>query len=46
MPMAEQTTLTRLTKGEKLPELNGTNARIAEIMQNEPRPRSGGGRDA
>jgi regulator of RNase E activity RraA len=33
MQKAEQTTLARLTKGEKLPELNGTNARIAEIMK-------------
>ena len=37
MQQAEQTTLARLTKGEKLPEFNGTNARIAEIVKNEPR---------
>jgi regulator of RNase E activity RraA len=32
MQQAEQTTLARLRNGEKLPEFNGTNARIAEIM--------------
>jgi regulator of RNase E activity RraA len=37
MQKAEQTTLARLTKGEKLPEFNGTNARIAEIVKTEPR---------
>ena len=32
MQKAEQTTLARLTKGERLPDINDTNKRIAEIM--------------
>jgi regulator of RNase E activity RraA len=32
MQKAEQTTLARLTKGERLPDINDTNKRIAEIV--------------
>jgi uncharacterized protein YjhX (UPF0386 family) len=32
MQKAEQTTLARLTKGERLPDINDTNKRIAEIL--------------
>src|SRR5262249_51002718 len=32
MQQAEKTTLARVTKGERLPDVNGTNARIAEIL--------------
>jgi regulator of RNase E activity RraA len=32
MQQAEKVTLARLAKGEKLPDINGTNARIAEIL--------------
>lgn len=32
MQQAEKDTLSRLSKGEKLPNINGTNARIAEIV--------------
>ena len=33
MQQAEKLTFARLAKGEKLPDINGTNARIAEIMR-------------
>jgi 4-hydroxy-4-methyl-2-oxoglutarate aldolase len=33
MQTAEKTMLARVAKGEKLPDINGTNARIAEIMR-------------
>jgi len=33
LQQAEKTTLTRLSAGEKLPDINGTNARIAEIAK-------------
>jgi 4-hydroxy-4-methyl-2-oxoglutarate aldolase len=32
MQQAEKVTLARLAKGDKLPDINGTNARIAEIL--------------
>ncbi len=32
MQQAEKVTLARVAKGEKLPEINGTNARIAEML--------------
>ncbi|HTW68936.1 MAG TPA: RraA family protein [Acetobacteraceae bacterium] len=35
MQKAEQTTLARITKGERLPDINDTNKRIAEIMSRE-----------
>ncbi len=35
MHKAEQTTLARLTKGEKLPDINDTNGRIAQILSRE-----------
>ena len=33
MQQAEKATLARVAKGEKLPDINGANARIAEIMR-------------
>ncbi len=36
MQTAEKTMLARVAKGEKLPDINGTNARIAEIMRAAP----------
>jgi regulator of RNase E activity RraA len=35
MQQAEKGTLARVAKGERLPDINGTNARIAEILQNQ-----------
>jgi hypothetical protein len=32
MQQAEKLSLPRIAKGEKLPDMNGTNARIAEIL--------------
>ena len=40
MQTAEKTTFARLAKGEKLPEMNGTNARIAEILAAQNRNRA------
>jgi len=35
MQKAEQTTLARITKGERLPDINDTNKRIAEILSRD-----------
>jgi regulator of RNase E activity RraA len=35
MQQAEKGTLARVAKGEQLPDINGTNARIAEILQKQ-----------
>jgi 4-hydroxy-4-methyl-2-oxoglutarate aldolase len=35
MQKAEQTTLARITKGERLPDINDTNKRIAEIVKSQ-----------
>jgi regulator of RNase E activity RraA len=40
MQTEEKTTFARLAKGEKLPEMNGTNARIAEILAAQNRNRA------
>jgi hypothetical protein len=32
MQQAEKLSLARVAKGERLPDINGTNARIAEIL--------------
>jgi 4-hydroxy-4-methyl-2-oxoglutarate aldolase len=32
MQQAEKVSLARIAKGERLPDINGTNARIAEIV--------------
>jgi 4-hydroxy-4-methyl-2-oxoglutarate aldolase len=32
MQQAEKVSLARIAKGERLPDINGTNARIAEIL--------------
>jgi 4-hydroxy-4-methyl-2-oxoglutarate aldolase len=40
MQTEEKATLARLLKGEKLPEMNGTNARIAEILAAQNRTRT------
>jgi len=35
MQQAEKVSLARITKGERLPDINGTNTRIAEILKQQ-----------
>ena len=35
MQQAEKVSLARIAKGERLPDINGTNARIAEILEQQ-----------
>jgi hypothetical protein len=35
MQQAEKVSLARVANGERLPDINGTNARIAEILQKQ-----------
>jgi hypothetical protein len=35
MQQAEKVSLARIVKGERLPDINGTNTRIAEILKQQ-----------